>query len=517
MKTSCERLNKILNSEIAVVSTSFPDSGSWVSYHSKVSEGLFHVRYSKFECPVSSVLVVHGLRHDYRPTVSQGVLAIGKFAEVREVTYVNVFGLVPTHIRKFDVVLLTYDFLALRNLPIWKSLVKRVAKIIMSCDIRVAMPQDDYSCSYYLDQFCQRFGITHLYSPITQDLDVLYPQLCKGNTRFLEALTGYVDEDVLESKRGASRVFSERTIQLGQRVRHLSPHLGELAVRKGRLALDFAEIAMQRGFRCDVSVRDEDVLLGDDWYRFLGDTQFTIGRKGGASLADPRGRSADKVRRYRARHPEASNAEIRDHLRLKSHLVGNFSAISPRMFETAVMGACQILEEDHYFPGFEPWRHFIPIHSDNLADPRVFSAMRDMDCAQEIAKNAHRFLIESGEFSYRKFIKSLLAEVGVQKEAHVAVVADTSSSLDPAIGQGGSALNWLQGYLGRAIGTGSLKRISSQLSRGVFTALTTPDAEWADHALSHRESLIAWIEGFRSGELIVESIAIPWRSATSYS
>jgi hypothetical protein len=282
------------------------------------------------------------------------------------------------------------------------------------------------------------------------------------------------------------------------------------------LALQFGEVAKAAGFICDVSVKPEDVLLGDEWYKFLGDTKFTIGRKGGASLADPRGNLADRVRRYKLRHPTASNTEVRRNVRLNSGRAGDFSAVSPRMFESAAMGSCQVLAQDVYFPGFEPWRHYIPIDPDRLADQKVFAAMRDTDLAQEIVKNAYEFLVQSGSYSYRSFIQGLLRELNIREGSEPPIVKDSSFSLDAATGVDGIALEWLQDYLARAIRSGALRRIGRLLADGTFTPLNEVDHAWKSHALTHRESLLTWIDGVRSGRLIVESVAVPWRSASSY-
>ena len=476
---------------------------------------VFSTWNSRHYVSMTSILVIHGLRHDYRPTVAQNVLSMANYSKVSEVEFVNVFGVIPDK-SLAETVILTYDFLALRNLPIWKLLVKRVSHVIKDCRFRVAMPQDDYSCSGILDDFCVEHEVTHMYSPITKDLEVLYPRLSKSRAIFKEALTGYVDEKVFTKLQKYAQPFSERRVDVGQRVRLLLPHLGELAERKGTLALQFGDVAKTVGFVCDISVKPEDVLLGDEWYKFLGNTKFTIGRKGGASLADPRGNLADRVRRYKLRHPTASNTEVRRKVRLDSGCSGDFSAISPRMFESAAMGTCQILEQDLYFPGFEPWRHYIPIDLDHLADQKVFAAMRDTDLAQEIVKNAYEFLVQSGNYSYRTFIQGLLREINIQEGSEQPTVKDSSISLDAATGVDGTALEWLQDYLARAIRSGALKRIRRMVADGTFTPLDEVDHAWKSHALTHRESLLAWIDGIRSGSLIVESVAVPWRSASSY-
>jgi hypothetical protein len=463
---------------------------------------------------MTQVAVIHGLRHDARATTIQNVLAMSKYLTVEKISNVNVFGLVPASITA-DAVVLTYDFLALRTWPIWKDLIKRVESIVKNAGVRIAMPQDDYSCCDTLDKFMCEWGITHVYSPISKDLNVLYPRATAKSLRFGEALTGYVDEAEFERISSFARPFGQREIDVGQRVRLLSPHFGEQATTKGVWAIRFAELAQESGFSCDVSSRTDGTLLGDDWYRFLGNTKFTIGAKGGASLADPKGRLADQVRRMRMRSPQIQDDEIRRRLKIHRGKEGDFSAISPRMFEAAAMGTCQILRRDDYLDGFESWKHYVPVDEISRIDDRVLAVMRDKDQAAEIIQSSQDLLLKSNKYTYKRFVERVANDVGLLT-GRTPRVTDSSTELDDAIGMHGEALPWLQSYLARAITSRSLREAERYLSSGRFLVLNDSDKQWHSHIEINRHSVLRWIESIRSKQLIVESVAIPWRSVTSY-
>lgn len=429
--------------------------------------------------------------------------------------YVNVFGLIPK-LDDVDVIVLSYDFLWLRTWPIWREIVRRIQHLMNCATIRIAFPQDDYVCCEYLDDFICSQEIDFVYSPITADLEVLYPCSFARGTKFGEALTGYVDEFAFKQVQIHALPFADRQIDVGQRVRQLSPHLGEKSVLKSQLALIFAKTATGLGFKCDVSTRAEDVLYGDDWYRFLGNTKFTIGAKGGASLADPRGKLANQVRRIRALRPSIGDDDLKSRLKIRNGLSGNFTAISPRIFEASAMGACQILKKDEYLDGFEPWKHYVPIESPSLIDEDVVSVMRDHAQASEIAQSSRDFLIDSGRFTYRRFLSQVAQDVGLSTTRSIAQVSDSSCELDAAIGDDGVALRWVQSYLAGAFADGELSKVEKSLVSGKFLALDESDKEWAFHAESNIESLLRWVEALRSKRLMVESVAIPWRSASSF-
>jgi len=142
--------------------------------------------------------------------------------------------------------------------------------------------------------------------------------------------------------------------------------------------------------------------------------------------------------------------------------------------------------------------------------------MRDYARASEIVESARDFLIDSGDFTYTRFLDQLADDVGILTTNSVPQVRDSSSALDAAIGDNGVALSWLQSYLARAFANGELRRVEKSLNSGRFLTLDESDKAWASHAETNTESLLQWVEALRSKRLLVESVAIPWRSVSSF-
>jgi hypothetical protein len=246
-------------------------------------------------------------------------------------------------------------------------------------------------------------------------------------------------------------------------------------------------MAERAGFVCDVSTDASAVLIGDDWWRFLGDSRFTVGRLGGASVADPRGRLQAKVTQLQLRKPSISYDEIARRLRTDELPQGDFTAISPRLFECAAMGVCQVLEEAHYVDGFEPWRDYIPLAPDLSNVDEVFAAMRDWERCEEIAANGEAALIGSGRHTYREFVKRL---------ASVCTGHDIEAGAPPVVRD-------LDEVLFAGEGGESIARVQAIARRLVIRekrALNDSAAEVARQ----------WAAAFRRRELIVESMTIPW-------
>jgi hypothetical protein len=349
------------------------------------------------------------------------------------------------------------------------------------------MPQDDYSFSAHLDDFVADYGIDFVFTPIIHDLHMLYPRSIGRGVIFKEAFTGYWESDTNLPIGSFRTPYKRRSIDLGQRVRFLPPQFGTAAQRKGKLAIEFAALALEAGFRCDVSTKASDVLIGDAWWRFLGDIRFTVGRLGGASIADPRGRLQTRVMQLELRKPSITHDEIARRLKIDRLRQGDFSAISPRLFECAAMGVCQVLEETHYVGGFEPWRDYIPLAPDLSNLTQVFEAMRDLDRCEEIAASAEKVLIQSGQHSYRSFVKRLMSEcMGYDIDSGgVPIVDDLDETLfldsDPVTAE-------------------EVRSLARRLAIRRRSSASGPVNDAA-----HK-----WVDCFRKKELIVESFTVPW-------
>jgi hypothetical protein len=186
----------------------------------------------------------------------------------------------------------------------------------------------------------------------------------------------------------------------------MPPHLGKYAQEKADQAVRLAAAARNSGFIVDVSTRVEDSLVGDSWPQFLQRCKFTVGMKGGASIADPYGLLYNKVESYRHRHPDLTlTTEMFAFLNRRDKKY-KFSAISPRLFEAAAEGVCQILRPDDYLGVLEPGKHYIPLNDDFSNMNSVLATMTDLDRASIIIEEARKELIDSGQFGYQHLVSA---------------------------------------------------------------------------------------------------------------
>jgi hypothetical protein len=345
---------------------------------------------------------MHALRPTSRQTTIDHLLSFREHLPQCDVQYLHFQQPLPSGITEnleVDVLIVNYDYLNYRFTPLWPYIRKRHRGIARQAKKVVAIAQDDFWANRHLDNWCMDWDVDRVLTPINNDLDVLYPRSIKAK-EFRTALTGYVKSGPVP----VTRPLSERPIDLGQRVREMPPHLGRLAQAKARQAVTMAQAASSAGLNVDVSTRVEDSFIGTAWFDFLASCKFTVGMKGGASLHDPYGLIHTKVQAYLARHPEATFNEIERKCFKGKDMKHEFTAISPRLFEAAIAGTCQILEREDYLGVLEPWRDYIPLEHDFSNVTEVVEVMRDTERCQEIVLHAWKALVDSKMFDYAQLV-----------------------------------------------------------------------------------------------------------------
>jgi hypothetical protein len=328
---------------------------------------------------------------------------------------------------------------------------------------------------------------------------MVYPRALKAGVEVQTALNGYVDRDTYSMTSGFCKPFAERGIDVGVRVTKLPPTYGKLGTRKWELAEKFSLLAEERGLRTDVSSKPEDVLLGQEWYKFLGNCKFTVARKAGASICDPYSRMATNFSELDENNWGTNfDADLKKNSRRWDLRWGNFSSVSPRILEAAGMKVCQILEVDDYsILQLQPWEHYIPLRSDFQNIDEIFSFMQDSGRVQRMTESAYDHLVASGKFTYSHVFNEIFP-----LPSQLAIFLLETSIFDAS--EFFLSLNCTCG----SAENGSVRALASRLFREEARWST----EWFRACSSCRLALRNWKRSAREGGVVSNSYDFPWTS-----
>jgi hypothetical protein len=327
--------------------------------------------------------------------------------------YVNLgLGKVPAHLTRvpFDLVIFHTTLLgAPRWTPERLEDVRERAKPLRSVDsVRVALPMDEYIRTDQLSDLINEWEVDLVCSVAPEsEWPTIYERVDPSRTRFTQVLTGYLAHRAVD-RINRLRGSVEQTIDIGYRARYHYPWLGRHGLLKGELGPIFAQAAAERGLSCDISTDNDDVLYGDDWYRFLLASKYTPGAEGGASILDRDGTLREKTDAYTAEHPDASFDQVE--AACFPGLDGSFGlrVISPRHLEACATRTCQILVEGDYNGILKAEEHYIPLREDLSNLDEVLDQVERDDRRAEITERAYRDVVASGRYSSEAFVAAVI-------------------------------------------------------------------------------------------------------------
>lgn len=364
-----------------------------------------------------NILVLHGLGQDLNLARGTSVAHLQSFqqhAPGHRYLYQDVGWPVTQQLREFpfDLILIDGTFLCwrwVRPRELLTELQEQYAWVARHPAVKIAFPQDDYDHAHVLDRWLAEWNVDHVYTVCPRHHEVLYPQLSRQPGRLSVALTGYVDAALAHQPRPP---IASRPIAVGYRARQLPPWYGSLGRSKTLLGEVFASHAARRGLAVDVSTDPKDVLIGAAWTRFLSDSRFTLGCESGSSLFDPEGRLRERAEAWLQDHPDAPFEQVDAQVFEGQDGRHVFSAISPRVFEAAALGSCQVLLEGEYLPEMRPGEHYIQIRRDwsNIDD--VLDQLRDPHRAQAMAQACHDAIVRPATYHYSTRVAEVFDRVG---------------------------------------------------------------------------------------------------------
>jgi len=365
-----------------------------------------------------TVLVLYYAKNSpLRTTVADHLFAISRYGRCRTI-YLNVaVRSVPRWIGRLGLDLIVFHTTLLSQRwhePTFRGLSKRLASLRTSTAEKVAIPQDEFLRTRQLSEFISAFGIGHVLTCASEaDWDTIYQGVPRDRVSFQTVLTGYLDPKTLARiERLSAKGPRDRPMDVAYRAGRPEFWLGRHARLKASIADAFERAAPEFGLATDISTRESDTLVGDDWYRFLLQARWTIGVEGGASIVDTDGSLRDRTQQYVRRYPNASFEEVE--AACFPGLEGSLGlmTLSPRHLEACATRTAQVLVEGEYNGILEPNVHYLPLKRDlsNLED--VCVRMRDETLRRGIVERAYEDVVASRAYEYQRFADLIVSLAG---------------------------------------------------------------------------------------------------------
>lgn len=374
------------------------------------------------------ILILHANEafHETRRTSFNHAFALVKYAPQHQYTLQGVRQPVTERLRQssFDVIVLDTTFLCWRWAKprnLWLDRILDEYGFVGRSDaVKIALPQDEYDHSEYLDEWLSAWKVDLIYSVCFEHRDMFY-QRALSSAEVVEGLTGFVDESDLELMSRYALPFEQRSVDVGYRARDLPAYFGRFGRMKAAIGDRFKERMSNSGLRLDISTQPEDTFAGDDWLKFLGRSRFTLGCESGSSLLDPRGAIRSCVDVHLQRNRDATFEDLERCCFPQQDMKRVYSAISPRLFEASIARSCQILVPGRYLGVLNADEHYIALSEDVSNADEILEKIADKKANLARIEACYQDLINNPRFRYSNFVKNLLqkiAEIGERKGLH---------------------------------------------------------------------------------------------------
>ena len=318
---------------------------------------------------MGSILVLyHSRQAPVRPAIADHLNSFRRYGG-RPCIYMNMaVRSVPSWVHRLDIDLVVLHTILLSDRwqpDDFRDVARRMRAVRSIRAPRVAIPQDEFINTDVLVDVLSDVGVDHVFSCAPEEeWATLYGPLMDRGAGVTRVLPGYLEPETVQRIARLEAEIPVRDIDIGYRAWKPKPWLGRHGMQKGWIADAFVAEGGRRGLRMDVSLEAADTLLGDDWFRFLLRSRYTIGVESGAGILDRDGRIRACADQYVADHPTATFDEVEEHC--FAGLDGNLNlrTISPRHLEACATRTPQILVEGSYSGILEAGRHYIPVRAD---------------------------------------------------------------------------------------------------------------------------------------------------------
>lgn len=349
----------------------------------------------------------------YAPTVREHVNSFSKYSQFK-VWGVNTHYGYPKCLDNlgFKIIVLHYSLFGSANY----LLSAPFYKLIDRTPYKICVWQDECYNFKQRSQFLNTHKIDCVYSCLDPKyFDEVYYSRCPSVKKVLHTLTGYVSKEMLAKSEQFFEPWYERTIDMGYRTREVPTYLGKGGLEKIEIAQKFQSHAEGTGLRLDIKYKEADRLYGDRYWKWLSNCRAILGVESGASIFDLDNEVWDEYHRRlgnkaRIRNYMLPYEKMPPELMKKWENKISYRAISPRYFEAAAFNICQVLYLGEYNGIIQPWIHYLPLERDFSNFHQIIYLMKN-DKGRDVRQNARRDLIESGKYTYRKFIEGFDQEL----------------------------------------------------------------------------------------------------------
>lgn len=259
---------------------------------------------------------------------------------------------------------------------------------------KIVFAQDDYWLSEVRDAFYTDSRVDAVYSVIdSQHWPQLMPRYARSSGVIRQGYTTYLSPRMLGLGSFATP-WEQRACDVVYRAAGTPTFPNKLGVLKAKLGDMFtAALGEGHGLVLDLSTDPARFIRGDKWYEFIAGSKAILGSKSGSSLNVRNHETVERLNQFLEANPGASYEDVEQGVFLPADTAAEFTAVSPRNVEAAMLGTLQILVEGNYGGFLRPQEHFVALREDMSNARDVLELLRNPDRCRAMAESCRATLL----------------------------------------------------------------------------------------------------------------------------
>ena len=251
----------------------------------------------------------------------------------------------------FDLIVLGPTFLWCRNHTILHEQISEAFAFLKdSKAVKVALPQDEYDGSEFLEDWLLDWKVDVTHSVLWNHWNEVYPRY-KQKGKLKKGYTSYIPEKWINKWRNP-KPFDDREIDISYRtneysrlrcsLRNLKCEIGNKFIEK------YANLGLGNKIHLDLKAKNSAIITNHEWHDFMENSKACLATPSGSSLLDKRGETKELIRAYQSGKNSVTFEEV--YMKFLKHEEKGmiYSAISPRNLEAALSETLQIATAGEY-------------------------------------------------------------------------------------------------------------------------------------------------------------------------
>jgi hypothetical protein len=340
-----------------------------------------------------NILVLHamGLKNKWFQGVADVELMFPKYDRKSNYVVHNCFIKIPDFIKKypFDAIIMMSTFMEkIVTSKIFTNQWLSQIEFLKNCKAKkIVFSQDDYWYSEIRDKFYLEYKVSKVYSICAKNSwKELMPKYIASGGKVCRSYTTYITPYMLDLRKKVKQ-WNKRKFDIVYRTVKSPLVINEFGNIKSLIGQQLLKSLDPNKLKTDISNEPGKLIYGEKWLKFIGNSRSILGAASGSSIKLRNHNVFKKLLKYQKKYPFHDLQSVKNAVFKYNDINKNYTMISPRNIEAAMLGVMQILTPSSYSNLLKPYVHYLPLKKNCSNIKEIYKYLSNKNKCLKIINN----------------------------------------------------------------------------------------------------------------------------------